>query len=62
MDKNEIRERINFLKEALEKGQESFILSRELRLFRKELKKIQSECEHEFQDGICIYCDKHEDR
>lgn len=62
MDKIFIKDRIRELKDALEKGQSSFILSRELRAYRKEIKELQSICEHEYENGICIYCTKEEDK
>ena len=60
MDRDFIKTRIAELKDALEKGQTSFILSRELRSYRKEIKELQSICEHEYQNGMCIYCEKEE--
>lgn len=36
----------------------SFTLNNTIAQLLEENKKLQEQCEHEFQDGYCIFCDK----
>ena len=60
MTYNEIRKKIDFLKnentQLITSG--FFILNKKIEENFEEIKKIQSQCDHNYNNGICIYCDK----
>lgn len=61
MSGNEIREKIiqnnKRIEEVLNKC--IFTLNREVLQLREENRRLQSQCDHEFNElGFCIYCDK----
>lgn len=60
MTYNEIRKKIDFLKnentQLITSG--FFTLNKKIEENFEEIKKIQSQCDHNYSNGICIYCDK----
>lgn len=57
MDKDYIRTRIDFLKQAILDSTDSFTLNPEILNYKAELKKLRAECQHEYENGFCVYCD-----
>lgn len=37
-----------------------FVLNEEVKELLDENRKLQQECKHRFENGVCIYCDKEE--
>lgn len=60
MDKFAIKERVKFIKEAIKNSMDNFVLNKEIRQYRKELRNLQKNCPHEFINGECVYCGKEE--
>lgn len=62
MDNYEIKARIEANAELIEKlfNPFEFTLNTEIKKLLEENKMLQSQCSHEFKDGICIYCYKKE--
>lgn len=60
MTGQEIRDKINFIYTEIDKISErdTFVLNENIKRLYERLNEIQSKCEHEFENGICIYCDK----
>lgn len=60
MTGQEIRNKINFIYEEIDKisDKDQFVLNKNIERFYSLLYEIQEKCEHEFENGICIYCDK----
>ena len=60
MTGQEIRDKINFIYTEIDKISErdTFVLNENIKRLYERLNEIQNKCEHEFENGICIYCDK----
>ena len=60
MNKMEIHERIKFLNKQIEKclKPNEFTLNNLVVELSKEIDELQKQCEHEFEEGYCIYCFK----
>lgn len=62
MKLEEIREKINFNNQMIEKliDPTIFILQPEIEAYLKENDELRAICTHQFVDGICVYCGKEE--
>lgn len=60
MTYQEIRNKINEIKENNNKIilEGLHILNQQIENNMKEIESLQEQCDHHFQDGVCIYCDK----
>lgn len=60
MNNIEIRQEIDRLTAMLEEiiSPSKFTLNNLVVEISTQIESIQSQCQHEFQDGFCIYCDK----
>lgn len=56
MNGNEIRERIVTNNEKIHEYLNKFVLSKELNSLMEENEELRKICPHEFEDGICKYC------
>ena len=60
MTQEEIKEKIennnNLIKKLMEPN--TFVLNNTIYTLLEENKKLQSICNHTFEDGYCIYCQK----
>lgn len=39
----------------------TFVLNNSMIKYQKEISQLQAQCQHHFENGVCIYCDKLED-
>lgn len=64
MNNQEIRKKIDENNQKLAKvfTPNSFILNNLADDIIKENERLQQQCQHEFRDGFCIYCDITEDK
>lgn len=65
MSGNEIREKITYNNQRIEEALNKciFTLNKEVVALREENRRLQSQCDHEFNElGYCIYCDKEKDK
>ncbi len=61
-DKFEIRNKINDLYIKLAKSAATFIYNpNEIKEIKQEIFELQNKCNHEYQNGRCIYCKKDEE-
>lgn len=61
-DKFEIRKKINDLYIKLAKSAATFIYNpNEIKEIKQEIFELQNKCNHEYQNGRCIYCKKDEE-
>ena len=58
MEQIEIRKRASELREAINLVINTFIFDPCMAEYIKELNELQEQCEHEYLDGICIWCGK----
>jgi len=60
MNQNEIKQKILFNNQKLETlikpGQ--FVLNPEIANLLKENDELRAQCNHEYENGVCIYCNK----
>lgn len=58
----EIRKQIDEIYQEIENllNPSSFVLKPEVAILNGEIKKLQKQCSHKFENGQCIYCDKEE--
>lgn len=63
MDGFQIRKRIDENNAAIFQNfnPSVFVLNTNVARLVEENKELQKQCEHKFENGICIYCDKEED-
>ena len=63
MDKFELKAKIDENNKMIERllNPNQFILNNTVKELLKENDELQAQCEHEFEDGYCIYCYKQED-
>jgi hypothetical protein len=62
MDKENIKTKFQFLSQAIDKCKDTFVLSKKLREYRKQLRELQASCPHEFNNGFCELCGKEESK
>lgn len=57
-----IRQKINENNKRIETilRPDTFVLNEEVKALLDENRKLQQECEHRFENGVCVYCDKEE--
>ena len=61
-DKFEIRNKINDLYIKFAKSAATFIYNpNEIKEIKQEIFELQNKCNHEYQNGRCIYCKKDEE-
>jgi len=58
MNKFEIRKKALDLRYKIEEGYTTFVFEPKMEEYIKELSKIEENCVHEFQQGICVWCGK----
>lgn len=60
----EIRKRIDECNEKIEEvfNPTQFVLNSETVELMEEIAKLQLQCEHNFVDGVCEFCDMEEDQ
>lgn len=60
MTPEEIRDKINFNNQEIEKllDPSIFILQPKVEMLIKDNEYLRSICIHDFKDGVCIYCGK----
>lgn len=58
----EIRKQIDEIYQEIENllNPSSFVLKPEVAILNGEIKKLQKQCSHKFENSQCIYCDKEE--
>ncbi len=65
MTQNEIRmaidEIIEEMTEDFSQSRNQFVLNNNMIRFQQRIENLQNQCDHKFENGICIYCDKVED-
>ena len=65
MTQSEIREAMDEIiaemTEDFSHSMNQFVLNNNMINFQKRIDALQNQCEHQFENGICIYCDKVED-
>ena len=57
MSGTDIRKKINENNERIQFLLNKFVLTDELNELMEDNEKMREECQHEFVDGVCIYCD-----
>lgn len=57
MSGTDIRKKINENNERIQFLLNKFVLTDELNELMEDNERMREECEHEFVDGVCIYCD-----
>ena len=57
MSGTDIRKKINENNERIQFLLNKFVLTDELNDLMEDNERMREECEHEFVDGVCIYCD-----
>ena len=60
MNGNEIRKKIDENNAKIRKMTTSFVLNPDIRKLLQENDLLRSQCKHEFEDGVCKYCDAFE--
>jgi len=60
MNGKEIRSRINLNNEKIRIALDRFALTDEINNLMKENDKLRQQCQHNFVDGVCEYCDSFE--
>ena len=60
MNGNEIRKKIDENNEKIREMTTSFVLNPDIRKLLFENDKLRAQCQHEFEDGVCKYCDAFE--
>ena len=40
----------------------TFVLNKEVEVLQAEIENLQQECRHEYEDGMCRYCGKQEEK
>lgn len=62
MTQEAIRKNVDQLNKIIEDNMKPgvFILNEIVSEAQRKIKILQSSCKHEFENGICIYCDKSE--
>ena len=58
MDGKEIRQRIDEIQERINYLIGKFVLTKEIEDLMKERESIRENCQHSFEDGKCIFCDR----
>jgi len=58
----EIRERIDENNARIQAALDKFVLNEEIQELMKENDKIRAQCQHNFIDGVCEYCDGFEEQ
>ena len=61
MSGNEIREKIDSNNSIICSKLDSFILTDEIKNLLAENDLLRRECPHEFENGVCVYCDGFEE-
>lgn len=63
MDGNEIKQHIDFLNDQIRTMMfpSVFTLNNGIANIMQEIKELQEECPHEYEEGCCKYCYKKED-
>lgn len=63
MNGKQIRQKVLFNKERINQiyNPGIFVLQQEVADLMAEIDELQEQCQHEFKDGKCIYCDIEED-
>lgn len=64
MNGQEIKQRILFNKDRINQiyNPGIFILQEEAAQLMAEIDELQAQCEHEFENGKCIYCELEEEK
>ena len=57
MSGTDIRKKIDENNERIQFLLNKFVLTDELNELMEDNEKMREECQHEFIDGVCIYCD-----
>ena len=57
MSGTDIRKKIDENNERIQFLLNKFVLTDELNELMEDNEKMREECQHEFVDGVCIYCD-----
>ena len=57
MSGSEIRERINKNNARIQTLLDTFVLNKEIQDLMKEKDSLRAQCQHNFIDGVCEYCD-----
>lgn len=53
----EIRKRINENNARIQAALDKFVLNKEIQELMKENDSLRAQCQHNFIDGVCEYCD-----
>jgi hypothetical protein len=66
MTSEEIRHRMDQIIEQMttdfSHSMNQFVLNNKMLDYQKKMANLQSQCAHEYESGICKYCDKMEDK
>lgn len=57
MSGNEIRKRINENNARIQAALDKFVLNKEIQELMKENDNLRAQCQHNFINGVCEYCD-----
>lgn len=61
MDKFSIQRRVSSIHEEIEEMLDGFILNPRIQELKHELHDLQEQCEHEYNNGVCVWCGRFED-
>jgi hypothetical protein len=61
MDGPEIRQRINEINAEIFDLIGKFVLTDQIKKLAREKGELQAHCQHQFENGLCIYCDLSEE-
>ena len=56
IDKFELQKEANNLRQAIEVAQTSFVFEPNITEYVKRLNELEEICEHEYLNGVCIWC------